>query len=449
MQMDPAIAPDTVAGVVAFARDRRRQADRAEAELLQSALWWADLHPVESIESAATFTLPGVGDTGLLLGGEGCPLVAEFSVAEFAAALGLGTESGKHLIGQALELAHRLPRTWARVVEGEVVAWRARRIAEQTIPLSFEAAGFVDSQIAGLAHTARPWQVDKLVAEAVARFMPDEADRQREQAADRRHVTIDLDQTSFAGTAFVHAELDLTDALDLDAALTAGARSLRALGSTDSLDIRRAAALGELARGDHTLTLDTDLNAETSGEPKRAREVVLFVHLSEAVVFDDGVEAECARIENTGRGGTLVTADTIRDWCGNPTTRVTVKPVIDLTEHVRVDQYEIPDRLREHTTLRDGCCVFPWCTRTARRADCDHIQPHASGGHTGTSNLAPLCRPHHRLKTHGHAGTFWTYTMLEPGSYLWASPVGLTFLRNHRGTSDVTRETWPRPPGRD
>jgi len=59
-----------------------------------------------------------------------------------------------------------------------------------------------------------------------------------------------------------------------------------------------------------------------------------------------------------------------------------------------------------------------------------------------------LCRTHHRLKTPGHAGTFWTYTMLEPGSYLWASPVGLTFLRDHTGTTDVTREAWPRPSAR-
>jgi hypothetical protein len=457
MEMDTTIVPDTAAGVVAFARERRRRADRAEAELLASALWWADLHPVESIESAATFTLPEVGDTGILLGGDGCPLVAEFSVAEFAAAIGIGTESAKHLIGQALELAHRLPRLWARVTAGEVPAWKARRIAEQTIALSIQAAGFVDTQIAGHAHTARPWQVDKLIAEAIARFMPEEADRQREAAADRRHVTIDLDQPSFAGTAQVHAELDLIDALDLDAALTAGAQTLRQLGSSDSLDARRAAALGDLARGDLPLGLQSDPDKDTAATPQGSRQVVLHVHLSEAAVHDDGVEAEIARIETTGRttarAGTILTADTIRDWCGRDDLKVTVKPVIDLTQHARVDQYEVPDRLQEHTVLRDGTCVFPWCTRPARRADCDHIWPHTRGGPTCTCNLAPLCRPHHRLKTHGHAGTLWTYTMLEPGTYLWASPHGLTFLRDHHGTRDVTRDDWPhppsRPPGRD
>ena len=52
------------------------------------------------------------------MAGPGAPLVAEFCVAEFAAAVGVPTEHGKSLIGQALELRHRLPRLWRRVVEG-------------------------------------------------------------------------------------------------------------------------------------------------------------------------------------------------------------------------------------------------------------------------------------------------------------------------------------------
>jgi len=192
--------------------------------------------------------------------------------------------------------------------------------------------------------------------------------------------------------------------------------------------------------------------------------VVLHVHLSQAAVLDDGVEAEIARLDTTGgttstgratarhtaRGGILVTADTIRDWCANPHLQVTVKPVIDLTEQVRVDQYEIPDRLKAHVQQRDGSCVFPWCTRPAKLADCDHIKPyraaHADGGPTCTCNLAALCRTHHRLKTHGHAGTHWTYTMLEPGTYLWSSPHGLQFLRDHTGTQPIEPA---HPPGRD
>ena len=71
--------------------------------------------------------------------------------------------------------------------------------------------------------------------------------------------------------------------------------------------------------------------------------------------------------------------------------------------------------------------------------DADHVIPYAEGGTTISDNIAPLCRRHHRLKTH----SAWTYTMLEPGSFLWSSPHGYQFLRDHHGTLDVSRDqTW-------
>ena len=45
------------------------------------------------------------------------------------ATLGLSAESGRTLVAQALELVHRLPKTWARVQDGSLAPWRARRIA--------------------------------------------------------------------------------------------------------------------------------------------------------------------------------------------------------------------------------------------------------------------------------------------------------------------------------
>jgi hypothetical protein len=153
------------------------------------------------------------------------------------------------------------------------------------------------------------------------------------------------------------------------------------------------------------------------------------------------------RVENTRN---IVTVDQIRDWCGHREAQVTVKPVIDLADHIHVDAYEVPDRIAEPVALRDVTCVFPWCNRPARRlhpdqhpCDCDHVVPHTSGGPTCTCQLAPLCRRHHRLKTHGG----WTYTVLEPGSYLWSSPHGYQFLRDHTGTLDVSRDhRSPAPP---
>ena len=160
---------------MAAARDRRRVADAAEAELLELACAWADAHPPESIHAAAAFQVPGT-EHEEQIAGQGCPLVAEFCIAEFGAVLGMSTVSAKHLIGQALELRHRLPRLYRRVLAGAVPAWRARRVAEATIhahpALSMEAAGWVDRQIAPFAARCGTAQVDRLVAEAIRRFGP-------------------------------------------------------------------------------------------------------------------------------------------------------------------------------------------------------------------------------------------------------------------------------------
>ena len=425
-------AVDAAAGVLAFARDRRAAADAAEADLLRAACSWADLHPAESITDAVRF-----GDTPVPVAGPGAPLVAEFCVAEFAAAVGLPTETGKAYLGEALELRHRLPKTWARVQAGDLPAWRARRIARATIALSPAAAGFVDDQVAGFAHRIRPSGVDRLVEEAIVRFMPEEARRRREAADDGRHVHVHTGQVSFEGTVWVQAEVDLADALDLDTALSACAARLADLGSVASLDVRRSEALGEMARRQLTLDLDTTIQRETT--PVR-REVVLHVHLSDQAIAAPGEKLHLARVANTR---SFVDADQVRAWCRHPGTTVTVMPVVDQAEQIAVDRYEVPDRLAAQAVERDLTCVFAWCTRPAESCDLDHVIPYGEGGSTSSDNIATLCRRHHRLKTH-HSG--WGYTVLEPGCYLWSSPHGYQFLRDHTGTTDVTRDKTSHPP---
>src|SRR5207244_1101821 len=113
----------------------------------------------------------------------------EFCVAELAAALGVSTDSGRVLISHGLELKHRLPRLQQRVLVGQVPVWRARRVAEQTIALTSEAAGYVDAQVAAFAHSIGPAALDRLVEEAKARFMPDQAKADAQNAAERRHVS--------------------------------------------------------------------------------------------------------------------------------------------------------------------------------------------------------------------------------------------------------------------
>ena len=185
------------------------------------------MHSTDSIDDAATIAEGRYGDTGMPVAGEGAPLVAEFAITEFAAAIGLSTDAGKRYVGHALELRHRLPRVWRRVVNGDLRAWLARRIADQTLLLSPEAAGFVDRHVAQVAHKIGPVQLERLVDEAIATFMPDLAEERRLAKADGRYFTIEHQQVSYDGTSTVHGELDLADALDLEQAVAGSPPSSR------------------------------------------------------------------------------------------------------------------------------------------------------------------------------------------------------------------------------
>ena len=150
----------------------------------------------------------------------------------------------------------------------------------------------------------------------------------------------------------------------------------------------------------------------------------------------------------TGRleeGQRLILLNQLRGWCADSRTKITITPVIDLNTPQSTLGYAIPDRIRDHVTLRDQTCVFPWCSRPSRGCDVDHViafDHHAEAegrpqpGPTNTDNLAALCRFHHRLKTH----TAWRYEMTEPGLFIWTSPHGHKFRRDPSGSTALDPE---------
>ena len=133
---------------------------------------------------------------------------------------------------------------WSRVTSGR--GWPA---GSPTRPcsLSPEAAAFVDRHVAHVAHKIGPVQLERLVEEAIATFMPDLAEERRLAKADGRYFTVEQQQISYAGTAAVHGELDLADALDLEQAISGLAAQLKDLGS-DRLAERPPGGRGRGAR---------------------------------------------------------------------------------------------------------------------------------------------------------------------------------------------------------
>ena len=87
--------------------------------------------------------------------------------------------------------------------------------------------------------------------------------------------------------------------------------------------------------------------------------------------------------------------------------------------------------------------AFPYATNTSRNVDIDHTEEYdptnatRAEKHWSTrlTNLGPLNRTHHRIKTHGK----WTLRQPFQGIYLWRDPHGQVYLVDHTGTHAITR----------
>src|SRR5690349_24346100 len=180
---------------------RRRTADRAEAELLALAVHWVDLHPVTPEHPAATFPTQHRGGLARALGpsffdqaplaGVGTPAVAQYAVEELAAALNVSHAAGLSLVSEAVELCYRLPRLWGLVQDGSAQAWKARQVARATTQLSREAVAFVDRHLTATARSNRIPALNPVLHEARLRCDPDQAAAVEQNALDHRGVWLD------------------------------------------------------------------------------------------------------------------------------------------------------------------------------------------------------------------------------------------------------------------
>lgn len=442
----------------AAAMTARRQ---VEVELLESVLAWAQAHVVvDEVDAAGwrseTVHAPGsaaalFGERALPIAGEGTPLVAEFAVMELAAVLDLSHEATLVLVGDVLDLAHRLPRLWGLVRSLVVPVRLAREAARVSRDLSLTAAAHADRLLVWQPRRLNPHRIGVLVHEARLYADPNRAIADHDTALAHRRVDV-LHDEGAPGTSEVFMTLDTADAVAFDHTVSTMAATMASLGHEGGLGVRRAHAVGVLAdpqkaldllAGGHALTdghdddpavvVAEDIAYEPANPFRRpslgagpdagSGEVVLHVHVTDRDLLDD--KHGVARSPKLGP----VLVGRLRSWLLTAG-KVTIAPVVDLdpTTHPPVDAHDPPTRMAAMVRHRDATCVFPGCHRSSKRADLDHIEewldPDQGGppGQTSPANLAPLCRRHHRAKTFGD----FTYRRLPDGSYQWILPSGRT-----------------------
>lgn len=371
-----------------------------------------------------------VGERAVRLGADGTRLVGEFLPLEIAAIKGISVTAATFLIRDVLNLEARHPSLWHAVRAGNIPPYKAFRLAQLAAhyELSHEQALAIDTELAGKVGRIGWARLQRLTRGLIGKVAADKIAAATQKAREARFVR---SETADEGVVTeLWARLDTADAHQLEATIGAIAKSLLRQGDTDTLDVRRSKALGILATPGRAQALLNDTD-----DDRYLPRTKVYVHLTPELLTDSspGGEGWIARGETLGP----LAKSQLADLFG--THRITITPVLHADGAYAVDAYEIPDRIRETVMLRDGCEVFPYSSRAARRLDLDHTQPYVTGaaGQTRPGNLGPLTRKVHRAKT----ARRWQVKQPRAGVFWWRSPSGQRYRVSADGTDDLTNRS--------
>ncbi len=433
-------------GVLHRTEDTLHTRRATEVEDLLLALHWADLHAADPRKGPNGRRAWNGEDRLIDLGGEGTPRVQELCLPELATARHVHTLAARAVVADALDLRHRLPKTWAVVQDGHCEVWLARRVAAISRALDQTQVGIVDAAVADSITGDSPSRVLGLAeAKTIEADLPAHAAR-LEAEARRRLVAVT--RTDKHGSRTLYARMEPGDVTWIDAMtdriadILAARPDLIEHPDPTALDKQalRALALGWLAHPAAVLDLlenptppgETGCPTEEKKARRRTAQAIVYVHLHQAAC--DGLDA-VARVEDLGP--TLLTQLTALLRHAN----VSLRPVIDLHAEGTTSSYEFPESIRERARLRHPVEAFAHANRSSRRTDMDHPVPYNPGGPPGQTrdtNAAPLSRTHHRAKT--HAG--WTVHQHGLDRHYWRTPHGLYRETGPAGTHPIDETTY-------
>jgi hypothetical protein len=183
-----------------------------------------------------------------------------------------------------------------------------------------------------------------------------------------------------------------------------------------SLSQKRADAFADLL-----MTGDTcDATAEGTGGPRPnvGHGIRPRVLVTVPVLTLLGTSEDPGSLEGYGP----IDPQTARDLAAHAPsfTRLLVHPVSSAILDFDRTTYAVPADLRTVLRVRDSTCRAIACDRRAADSEIDHSMEWQDGGTTALWNLAHLCTPHHRVKTH----TRIRMRNLPNGDVEWTFPSG-------------------------
>jgi hypothetical protein len=423
----------------------RREAQGAEAEALAELAadnqWDETLnYTLIEVNEIAGFRPTTIGSDDIVMD-EDLPL-------EVAAANQISLSGARWLLRDVVNLRYRHPETWARTVAGDCEMWRARQIAVvvDDFGLTREEALAVDAIITPRLARYGWRRILHCVRAAVMVVAPDKARANAEYKREHSRYC-EIRRSDVPGLTRVEAMIDDAEGYQFEATVQQIADRLKLDGDTDSASVLRSKAPGVMANPARAVELigvtshwglaePPQGHEETEQFREKARRVApffkppavrLYLHVDAADLGNPNAIGDAE-----GLGPVLL--DQVKTLVGGADVKVT--QTIHIGGGSAVDQYPVPDRIREEVVVRDRWEVAPYSTRRARPADLDHTRPWQFGRkkQTRASNLGPLTRPTHRAKT--HAG--WQLVQPKPGCFYWLTRRGQVFKVGPDGTEPVT-----------
>ncbi len=317
-----------------------------------------------------------------------------------AVTLAMSPRSAEHLTDLSVELCHR-EVVWAALADGRIDWTKAQRIVDELHEVPDPRREHLELLAIEYATDHTPHQLRRYLLALTCDHDPDAT--LRKKALDNRGVNVTPRGHGMADiNAYVSIEVAeaFIQALEQLAAKPDCPDPYRQ-GDHRTKDQRCADALAGFLTAHCTYQINVDV-----------------VIPADTLIGDNDYGAESKRLGP-------ITSELARTLCFSPDARwrrLVTDPLTGTLVDMAAETYRIPERIRNAVKARDLTCRFPGCHRSAEYADCDHIIPHPKG-QTCTTNLAGLCRHHHRIKTH----SAWKVTH-DPNTprhdLTWTSPLG-------------------------
>lgn len=306
-------------------------------------------------------------------------------------------------VEQARLLRRSLPGTHAALAAGRISGAHAEVIARTAHDLPTAVLPAFEREVLARACALTSGETATLARRVRARL--DREGEEARRAAARRHEDVRV-WVEGDGLACLMARLPIADAARVHEAIQARAREVE-VACDATVGQRRVRGLIEAVCG-------------IGDSGSTGVQVLVTVDLATLAGL-----ADAAALVRLGHGAPEpITATALRDLLSDPAVPATLRRLVtDPATGALVDRgreaYRVTDSLRAFLVTRDGTCRFPGCSRSATTCDVDHAVPWGDGGSTDRSNLGPLCRRHHLLKTHGG----WSIEHVEPdGRTIWRAP---------------------------